>query len=61
MYPYSTPQTLDHALVSKICDEYGIPFCRALEELTVILKAVGDNHGKPKRRNSEKKDESEGG
>lgn len=35
--PYSTAQTLDHQLISKICDDYDIPFTRAFEKLTFIL------------------------
>lgn len=37
--PYCTPQTLPIELVDKICKEYGIPFVKAFEQLTIILQA----------------------
>ena len=36
--PYGTDTTLDHALVSKICEAYGLDFCEAFEQLTWILE-----------------------
>ncbi len=40
--PYSTERTLDHALISKICDAYGIPFMEAFEHLSVILRTISE-------------------
>ena len=37
--PYcTTPQTLDHNLIAKICEDYQIPFTTAFEKLSMILK-----------------------
>jgi len=50
--PYSTAQTLDHRLIDKFCQEYGIPFAKAFEMLTMILRIVGeaDAHQHENRR-----------
>lgn len=53
--PYCPSRTtLDHALISKICDEYGINFLAAFERLSSILRAVNEHedtrhrHGDPR-------------
>lgn len=38
--PYCTPTTLDHGLISKICDEYGIKFSDAFYWLSFIHREV---------------------
>lgn len=50
--PYCTPQTLDHVLISQICDDYEIPFSKAFEMLTIILKAMTkpDEHSDQNKR-----------
>ena len=57
--PYSTPQTLDHTLISKICEEYGISFVKAFEMLSVIQKVVA-KHGGKGTHHSAKKDAETG-
>ena len=44
--PYTSENgTLDHVLVSKICDEYGISFSEAFYWLNFILKEVKKRDG----------------
>ena len=51
--PYCPSQTtLDHALISKICADYGIQFTVAFERLTWVLKAVAKRENKRARQNN---------
>lgn len=45
--PYSqSMDTLDHALISKLCAAHGIDFIEAFEMLTIIHKEAKEKHGK---------------
>jgi hypothetical protein len=45
--PYSTsPTTLDHVLISKLCLDHGLNFSEAFEMLTTIHKAVSEHANK---------------
>lgn len=45
--PYSTsPTTLDHQLISKLCTDYELNFSDAFEMLTIIQEAVATNENK---------------
>ena len=46
--PYSTSQTLDHALISKICDDYDIRFTEAFYWLRIIHREVVKRNEKHK-------------
>jgi len=43
--PYCHDGRLDHVLISKICEEYGINFVTAFEKLTWIFEIVREIQG----------------
>jgi len=58
--PYSTSQTLDHALISKICTDYEIRFTDAFYWLSIIHQEVIKKYDHTRDRGSKETDESEG-
>jgi hypothetical protein len=53
--PYSTsPTTLDHQLISKLCTDYGLNFSDSFEKLSIIQKTVSENAHKGDKKGDTK-------
>ena len=61
--PYSTQTgVLDHSLISKLCDGFGIDFLRALDKMLTIQRFARDRdaHKNERIQNGSTKDEGKG-